>query len=191
MRLRWARIADDAPALDARLGRTQADRASALHGSRLAGHLTTRALVSQLLAELAPGSSPELDGTCEACGVQHGPLRALHAPVALSVSTSGEWAMAGAALRSQASAVGVDVEARPERSLAELAPLFAPRPAPTVHDWVRIEAALKADGRGLRVPPGEVRLVGDLAHVPGADPLPSLGVAGPAGTVSAVSFRSA
>ncbi len=35
--------------------------------------------------------------------------------------------------------------------LAELGPLFAPGAAPSVEGWTLLEAALKADGRGLRV----------------------------------------
>lgn len=191
VRLRWARIPADPPPVDPRLGASQVARAAALHGHRLASFRTSRAVVAALLAELAPNVAPVLDAACEACGEQHGPLRATRAPVVLSVSASGEWVMAGAALRSAVTALGVDLEADPRRSVADLGPLFAPRPTPTIRDWVRLEAALKADGRGMRVPPADVRLTADTAFLPGAPPIRVVPVDGPAGTTSAVAARPA
>ena len=189
--LRWAAVPARPPRLDPSLGTTQAARAAGLHGDRLAAFLTTRALVAALLRELAPSHPPELDSACEACGAQHGPLRAVHAPVLVSTSSSGTWAMAAAALRSDVVALGVDVEAGPDRVLADLAGMFAPRPAPTLADWVRVEAALKADGRGLRVPPDEVCLDGEHATLPDADPVRVVPVDGPSGTLSALAYRRA
>ena len=45
--------------------------------------------------------------------------------------------------------------------LRDLGPLFAPAPAPDIQDWTLIEAALKADGRGITVDLAEVR-VGEI-----------------------------
>ncbi len=66
----------------------------------------------------------------------------------------------------EVTAIGVDIEqvaSSDGTSLTELAALFAPRPPPTLREWTLIEAAVKADGRGLRVSVSEVRL--DEGHL--------------------------
>ncbi len=92
----------------------------------------------------------------------------------------------------EAPAIGVDVErgdadARPD----DLALLFSPRPAPTLDQWARMEAALKADGRGFTLEPTDVVLTSDEALVAGEPPLRTAAVESPAGTVVRVSWQPA
>lgn len=154
---------------------------------------TGRALLARLIHELAPGADAALETRCAVCGgADHGPPSPASAPVAVSVSYADPLVVAAAVRTEDATAVGVDVENARTGLLDELAPLFAPADPPDIAGWTLIEAALKADGRGIRTAPGEVRLASAagstllpgarLAHVPGrADPLEVARVAGPAG----------
>ncbi|MGQ0521727.1 MAG: 4'-phosphopantetheinyl transferase family protein [Actinomycetota bacterium] len=106
---------------------------------------------------------------CPRCGGPHGKPALLGAgagDVDFSISHSGDWAVVAVA---RGMPVGVDVE-RIEPSIVELAGAgevltaverrvvdrlpAAERPAAIVRYWVRKEAALKASGDGLAVPPG-------------------------------------
>jgi 4'-phosphopantetheinyl transferase len=102
------------------------------------------------------------------------------------VSYAAGLAVVAAAPAGAARAIGVDAEAGPDRPMPALAGLFAPRHPPTLREWTRIEAALKADGRGLRVEPRDVRLDGATAVVPSSATVELFDVDGPAGLV--VSF---
>lgn len=105
---------------------------------------------------------------CPRCGGPHGKpalLDARAADLEFSISHSGDWAVVAVARRIP---VGVDVE-RIEPSAVELAGAAevltdaerrvvarlppGERPAAAVRYWVRKEAALKASGDGLAVPP--------------------------------------
>lgn len=152
-----------------------------------------RSLLVRLIDELAPGADAALETRCAVCGhADHGPPRPVSAPVVVSVSYADPLVIAAAVRREDACAVGVDVEQARAGALDELAPLFAPAGPPDIASWTLIEAALKADGRGIRVEPSAVRLAAAptptllpdarLAHLPGrADPLEVAPVAGPDG----------
>ena len=131
--------------------------------------ITSRMLIADLLAELAPAGDHELSTVCVFCGELHGAVRALHVPIALSVSYAGTYVVVAAVHHSVAARIGVDVEQtdRPDEPLDELAPLFAPAPPPSARGWTRIEAVIKADGRGAQLAPHDVRIEGDVASVPG------------------------
>ncbi len=142
----------------AALGSDQLARADALDGVLAARFVAGRGLLLGLLEELAPGADPEIVTRCARCGGPHGAPRALHAPVAMSVSYAGALVAAAAVRTETASAVGIDVErGDPATTLGDLGALFAPDPPPDLARWTRIEAVLKADGRGIRVAPNEVR----------------------------------
>lgn len=117
-----------------------------------AGRAALRALAAELTG--ADPADVTVRARCATCGGPHGrpvlggsrALDALHASVAhagdavvVAVSTDGP--------------IGMDAESRGRE---------AP-PGTTLGEWVRIEAVLKADGRGLRVDPSRVRFAGD-AH---------------------------
>ncbi|MDR6866979.1 4'-phosphopantetheinyl transferase [Microbacterium resistens] len=131
---------------------------------RAAGRTSGRMLLRLLVEAVAPGSDPLIERRCPRCGAEdHGRLHAPHAPVVLSASHAEGLVVVAAVHIDDAATVGVDVEALTGRSpLDELAPLFAPASPPTVAGWTRIEAVLKADGRGLRVAPGDVRFAPGL-----------------------------
>lgn len=129
--------------------------------SRAAGRL-----LGHPIGRLAPGADERVGRRCARCdGDDHGAPRPLAAPVALSVAYAGTTVVAAAAHAREAASVGVDVERGDAETLLEgLAPLFAPHPPPDLRGWTRLEAVLKADGRGLRVPPGDVR----VTEIPGS-----------------------
>ncbi|MCD1268902.1 hypothetical protein B5M43_008610 [Microbacterium sp. MEC084] len=135
-------------------------------------------LLADLIRRVAPGADERVARRCARCGGHdHGAPRALAAPVAVALAYAGATIVAAAAHARDAASLGVDVERGAAGSvLDDLAPLFAPLPPPDLRGWTRIEAVLKTDGRGLRVPPGELavssvavdRLPGSaLARVPG------------------------
>ncbi|MGO1853879.1 MAG: 4'-phosphopantetheinyl transferase family protein, partial [Microbacteriaceae bacterium] len=165
---------------------------------------TSRALVAQLLTDTGP---PELDiarelvQQCPHCGsLEHGPLRTASGLSVVSVSYAGDLAVAAIASTADAVALGVDVEHdRGPEPMTELAALFAPQAPPGIRDWTMIEAVVKADGRGLRIPPNEVRL-GEAgivlpgsrrATLPGGAPLEVARAPAPAGHLISVAIRPA
>lgn len=118
-----------------------------------------RALIVDLVRELAGADADAtLDHACDRCGGPHGTPRLRSGKVVVSVSYTADLVVVAAVRCRDAPAIGIDIEtAQSRRPMAELAALFAPHPTPDVAGWTRIEAVLKADGRGLRVPPAEVR----------------------------------
>jgi 4'-phosphopantetheinyl transferase len=119
---------------------------------RTAGRAALRALAAELVD--ADPAAVTVRARCATCGGPHGrpvlggsrALDALHASVAyagdavvVAVSADGP--------------IGIDTEPRDRE---------AP-PGMTLVDWVRIEAVLKADGRGLLVEPERVRFGEDAA----------------------------
>lgn len=107
-----------------------------------------------------------IDRRCPDCGRPHGKPRVLGGEEPMHVSVSHSGGRVAVAL-CRAVPIGVDVEAVREIPIAEaaLAPaeLAALRSLPAreyragfARAWVRKEAALKATGHGLRVPPDKV-----------------------------------
>ncbi len=191
---------DDAAirAAAAHLPASQARRARALTGARAAAFLTGRRLLARLAADLVPGVALEIDTRCATCGEDHGRPLAVGAPLALSVAYAGPLVVAAAALQEDARAVGVDVER--EGGVADLGDLV-PAGAGGLAGWTRIEAVVKADGRGIRLDPGEVRIdltaAGPLlgqatARLPGRDDVVEVAtVTGPAGHLLSVAVIAA
>lgn len=120
------------------------------------------AVLQRLLRE-AGAAHDSVAHACPTCGsAEHGPLRTSSGTTVLSLSHAGGLTVGAIAGTDAAAAVGVDVEAdRGAQPMTELTALFAPRDPPTLRDWTRIEAVVKADGRGLRIPPGDVLLLDD------------------------------
>lgn len=105
-----------------------------------------------LLRTLLPPSTA-LSNPCPRCGGPHGPVRT-GGPYLASVSYAGGIAVVGVVAADAASAFGIDAEPDGERGrLTRVLSATA-----SVRDWIRIEAVLKADGRGLRVDPARVRI---------------------------------
>lgn len=127
---------------------------------------------------------------CPRCGsTEHGPLRSSSGTTVLSLSHAGDLTVGAIARADAAASVGVDVEAgRGPMRLAELAVLFAPAQPPTLREWTMIEAVVKADGRGLRIAPTDIRFDGTAAHIAGRSPLRIAEVDGPSGYVISVAI---
>lgn len=157
----------DAVALD-RIGARQARRYASLAGPTAARFLTGRLLMTALVAETTGREPVVITAVCERCGGEHGAPQVPDLPVSLSVSYAGSMVAAAAAPSNSAASIGIDLEAiapgREGGPMRDLASLFAPSQPPDLGGWTMIEAALKADGRGLRVPPSQVRL-GEPASV--------------------------
>jgi len=128
-------------------------------GSFLAGRLLLRDLIAEL------GAEGEIVAECPDCGGPHGKpmLRgsAPHlSPLHLSLSHGAGVVVAAASWNSP---VGVDVEEAP--SPAALAAIGIVTGEATLERWTRVEAILKADGRGLRVDPRRVTIEGDVGEL--------------------------
>ncbi|WP_204162389.1 4'-phosphopantetheinyl transferase family protein [Rathayibacter sp. VKM Ac-2754] len=130
-----------------------------------------RVLLRLLAAELTAGDPTAISvvARCASCGGPHG-RPALEGPDAalarLSVSIA-HCAGAVVVAASSAGTVGVDIEpvegpadrgARITQVAGAPFSMGAMRPADPILHWTRVEAALKADGRGLEVDPRRVRI---------------------------------
>ncbi|WP_052226871.1 4'-phosphopantetheinyl transferase family protein [Microbacterium mangrovi] len=125
--------------------------ASGILGGRGAGHALGRGMLEGMLRALGiPGA---ISTHCDVCGSDsHG--RPVTASALLSVAYAPGRVVAAVAPASAGRAIGVDIEAeRDPGPMGELAALFAPHDPPDVRGWTMIEAVVKADGRGLRLPP--------------------------------------
>lgn len=151
---------------------------------RIPGGVERRIVSRALLAELLPGAS--FAARCVRCGGEHGRLRVSGADAAVSVSYAGGWAFAVTA--SGAMSVGLDAVPVAVTGLERVLP------GADAGAWARVEAVLKADGRGLAVDPARVQFA---AASPGADwnariddgpALTGWDVTGPPGVVVAVAL---
>ena len=181
VRVRWGRpAAFDRDRALGLLGTAERGRAAGLaRDDRLDRFLLGRMLLRDLAAD-AGGVRAEqvgVEAVCERCGLEHGrprlrwPDAAGPAPSVGLASCDG---LVVAALAPPGVAVGIDVErpratttrgAEAERRDAVAHLLGGPRRT-AIRRWVRAEAVLKADGRGLRVEPARVRFDGDRARLP-------------------------
>lgn len=135
--------------------RREADKSRFLTGRALAKHVVGEQL------GIAP-QDVRFDASCADCAGQHGPPRVPGAPLALSITHSGDRV---AVAVTSGPGVGLDVESNREdvdaglvdhalNSTEQAALLTLPeadRAAAFVTYWTRKEAALKATGEGLRV----------------------------------------
>ena len=135
-----------------------------------------------LLHELLPLGAT-IDNPCPRCGGPHGPVRIQGARAVASVTYAGGRAVV-------AVCEGADADER--RDAAGLTGVLGAGEA-SVRSWTRVEAALKADGRGLRVDPASVTVEegpdGWRAHVPGGGTIIGWDAAGPGDLVVSVAVR--
>lgn len=103
-----------------------------------------------LLAELLPGA--DMVSRCPACGGEHGRIRVRGGDAAVSVSYAGGWAVAAV---STVAGRGIGVDAVPLGAIGLDRVLGS---AVSERAWARVEAVLKADGRGLTVDPRRVEV---------------------------------
>ncbi|MCC4908868.1 4-phosphopantetheinyl transferase [Microbacterium sp. cx-59] len=142
-----------------------------------------------LLGDLLPGAVVRA-GPCARCGGAHGRPHVEGGLDEVSVAYAAGRAFVAAVSRSVATAVGIDAEAGAPDAPARIDRM---RPETTLREWTRIEAALKADGRGLTLDPALVRIRtaadGWTAFVPGRSaPIVGRDLDGPAGVVLSVAI---
>jgi len=144
---------------------------------------------------LAPGA--ELSNPCARCGGPHGPVRTTDASARPAVAYASGVAVAAVASRGSGKfAIDAEVETDLVRDAAGLNGILGTRSGVRLRDWVRVEAALKADGRGIRVDPGTVAVApvggqGWQAVVPGGPVIAGWDVDGPPGLVISAAFTEA
>ena len=139
----------------ASMGEAQCERLRSLSGSRARGFLAGRALIHDLVVRLGGGPAVLIDSVCPRCGRDHDAPRT--PGFTLSVSHAAD--LVAVAVSRGERPLGVDIEHDSAASrVVELSALFTPRSAPALAGWTRIEAAIKADGRGITVAPADVRL---------------------------------
>ncbi|MFJ4161215.1 hypothetical protein [Microbacterium testaceum] len=150
-------------------------------GIRLAWHevpagSARRDVSRALLAELVPGA--RFRSLCPACGGDHGRIHVEGADAAVSVSYVEGWAVAVAARGHER--VGLDAVPADAAGLERVLPRLKPGGpddlespalevredaggsiATTARAWARVEAILKADGRGLTVDARRVDVQGN------------------------------
>lgn len=165
VRVAWIDAAEyvaPSPRVLSRLGRAQVRRYELLRGTAAQRFLAGRWLLLELIDAITEVADVGFTTTCERCGAEHGRPRLDRAAVAVSVSYAGSVVAAAAAHHRDAAAVGVDIERAPcdgaQARMHHLAALFTPAPVPDMAGWTLLEAALKADGRGVAVDFAEVRI---------------------------------
>lgn len=117
--------------------------------------LDRRATSRRLLRMLDPALTQIRSGPCPRCGGAHGRPTAPGRDTVISVTYAGGFAIVAVLPAAAGASLGVDAQAGLSDGPATMDRV---RPGTTVREWTRIEAALKADGRGLAVDPGRVRL---------------------------------
>jgi 4'-phosphopantetheinyl transferase len=157
------------------------------------GRDARRAVAWYLVRELA-GQDAAIDNRCPRCGGPHGPVTLSDSPylasVTYAVGGGRTVAIAGVIPGTDAAAFGLDAEPADREPGDALG-----RPA-SVRDWVRVEAALKADRRGLRVDAASVVVHADpptwRAEVPGRpDVLRGIDLDGPDGIAVSAAWAPA
>jgi 4'-phosphopantetheinyl transferase len=125
--------------------------------------LAGRMLLRELAAELTgrDPASTTVTAACPDCGLEHGGPRV--DGLFVSLSHAGEFVVAAA---SATGPVGVDAERR-DGGADRVAALHDVAGGDSLEHWTRVEAVLKADGRGLRVDPREVGIRTDVAILTG------------------------
>ncbi len=125
------------------------------------------ALLRTLLAD-AGAPDAVLTNPCPTCGGPHGPVQVDDKRWFASVTYAGATAVVG--ILPRAGAAGFALDAEPLHDSVREAAGGAPG---GLRRWVRVEAALKTTGFGLRVDPASIELVEDhddrwTARIPGA-----------------------
>lgn len=125
---------------------------AASRDSFLAGRMLLRTLAGDLT-----GTDPQrvpLEAVCPDCGGPHGQPIVRDSDLRLSLSHAGDTVVVAA---SWDAAVGIDIE-RSEQPAGRMDAVRTIAGSGSVRHWTRVEAVLKADGRGLRVDPAMVEI---------------------------------
>ena len=122
-----------------------------------------RGVAWQLLRTIVGDPAAAITNACPFCGGPHGPVRFADRDTLGSVSYAGGFAVVAVADAATATAVGVDAESvnHPGRTAEAMRGIIHPGRASSLQEWTRVEAVLKADGRGLRVAPATLSITED------------------------------
>ncbi|KQM81492.1 4'-phosphopantetheinyl transferase superfamily protein [Agromyces sp. Leaf222] len=134
----------------------------------LAGRTALRAAASELTG--VDAAAIRIEATCPDCGRSHGRPTVQGEPaVFLSLGHGSGIAVAIAGHVP----VGIDLEPRDTSSarIRAIRTVADSAGRDALRHWVRTEAVLKADGRGLRVDPARVVVRGRTAEITGSRPL--------------------
>ena len=164
-------------------------RAGELRGERGQQFFRGRAALAAALGEAAGGVLEASPARCPDCGRRHGGPELAEGRFA-SVSHAGDGSLAAVA----DVPVGVDVEERGAAADIRPAMRLPPGEDDALQHWTRVEAVLKADGRGLRIDPAAVEFsrlpTGGLrARVPGGAEFDVQDLAVPGDYVAAIAVR--
>jgi len=148
-------------------------RAAGFGADRRREFVLGRSLVAAMVEELFPDATGWTvgSGVCGRCGERHGPVELAGVPAVAGVSYARGLVVAALAPSPTVFRLGVDVEldAADTTRTRDLERLLGRTREPVLRRWTRIEAVLKADGRGLLVEPGDVRLRGRTASIGGGE----------------------
>lgn len=129
-----------------------------------------RDLADALVASLAGshGDSITVGRRCERCGASnHGRPFVVGAAVHASISYAGDLVVVAVADSRRVLALGIDAE-RVSRVRHDLRGVITPGRGASLRRWTRVEAVLKADGRGLSIEPDRVRIERSIRGVHGS-----------------------
>jgi 4'-phosphopantetheinyl transferase len=128
--------------------------------------LTGRMLLRELVAGFTglPLESITIAASCPDCDRPHARPTIAGGDLHVSLSHAGDRSVAALL---EGSAIGVDIEER-DASPERLAAIREVAGGGDLRHWTRVEAVLKADGRGLRVDPRAVVVEGDRATLDGS-----------------------
>jgi 4'-phosphopantetheinyl transferase len=171
-------------------------RAASFGVDRRREFVVGRSLVSGLVGGLFPEASGWSVGTgvCARCGERHGAVEVTGVPAVAGVSYARGLVVAAVAPSPPAGRVGIDVEldAADTTRTRDLERLLGRSREPVLRRWTRIEAVLKADGRGLLVEPRDVRVRGTHASIAGDTSRYELAdVQGPSGYLISLAWSAA
>jgi len=172
------------------------ERAAGFRPDRLRRFLLGRALVRALVRVRFPEASTwsVFSGECRRCGTRHAGVEIEGAPVLASVSYADGIVVAAVADTALTHRLGVDVEAdaADQTRTDDLQRLLGASSEAVLRRWTRVEAVLKADGRGLLIDPGAVWLRRGGAWIAGeAESYVVTEVPGPAGYLVSLAWSAA
>jgi 4'-phosphopantetheinyl transferase len=148
--------------LHAALSEADLQRAGELAPGHLRRFIAGRLLIHSQVAQLFPhaigwtiSAAP-----CRRCGNPHAGVQLEGVPASASVSYALDLVVVAVAPTSQVTRLGVDVESSiaDNRRVEELRRMIGTSTEPILRRWTRVQAVLKADGRGLLIDPGAVHL---------------------------------
>jgi len=187
---------DGTDGTDAPLSDQDLARVANFGPERRQAFLRGRALIASLVVELFADASGWSLGSrpCPRCGVRHSGVEVTGVPVVAGVSYAPGLVVAAVAPRRRVGRLGIDVEldASDATRSRDLQRLLGPSRVPPLRRWTRIEAILKADGRGLLVDPADVAVLagrGRIADDPARYRVSD--VAGPAGYLVSLAWCGA